>query len=257
MNGDAPELRQHLKAMPLKFEKIQPARAYRLVSDSLRKRIMDGSLAQGDMLPPELGLAAAFGVHRSTIREALRELEQEGLLRRDGKKLMVSMPRTSELAHSAERALRLQQVSYLHVWQVALVLEPLCAALAADAISADELQALERNLERTEIIVSRGESPVEVDIEFQNLVAEAAHNPALLLGRGPISLLMRAGYASIAPQLPQSGARLLEVHRQVVAALRRRDAHAAQTWMQRHIHDYKRGCEFVGLDMQQPIPLAD
>ena len=239
----------------MKIEKIQPTRAYRLVSDDLRQRISAGSLAQGEALPPELELATAFGVHRSTIREALRQLEQEGLLRRDGKKLVVSMPRPAELAHSAERALRLQQVSYLHVWQVALVLEPLCAALAAESITDVELAALERNLARTEAIVARGESPVEVDLEFQNLVAEAAHNPALLLGRGPISLLMRAGYAGIAARLPQSGTRLLEVHRRLVDALRRRDPVAAADEMRKHIQDYRRGCEFVGLDMRQPVPL--
>lgn len=242
--------------MSLTIEKLKLAPAYRQVSDDLRQRVLDGSLAQGDVLPPEIDLASRYGVHRSTIREALRELEQEGLLRRDGKKLLVSMPRQSDLARSAERALRLRAVTYLHVWQVASVLEPLCAALAASAITEDELEALEQNLARTEATVARGESPVDVDIEFQNMVAQAAHNPALLLGRGPISLLMRAGYAGIAPRLPQSGARLLEVHRQVVAALRRRDREAAELWMRKHIDDYKRGCEFAGLDMSQPIPAA-
>ena len=243
--------------MPLKVEKIQPTRAYQLVSDDLRAQVIDGTLAQGETLPTELELATAFGVHRSTIREALRQLEQEGLLRRDGKKLMISMPQPADLAHSAERALRLQQVSYLHVWQVAMVLEPLCARLAAEVITDSELEALERNLQRTETIVARNESPVEVDIEFQNLVAAAAHNPALLLGRGPISLLMRAGYAGIADRLPQSGVRLLEVHRQLLNALHRRDPEAAEAWMRKHIEDYKRGCEFVGLDMLQPVPLVD
>lgn len=242
--------------MALNIEKLKLAPAYRAVSDDLRRRIVDGSLPQEETLPPELELATAFGVHRSTVREALRQLEQEGLLRRSGKKLMVSMPRQSDLARTAERALRLRQVSFLHVWQVASVLEPLCAALAAEAVSAAELEALERNLARTEATVGRGESPVDVDIEFQNMVAQAAHNPALSLGRGPVSLLMRAGYAAIAPRLPQSGVRLLEVHRQVVDALRRHDAEAAAAWMRKHIEDYKRGCEFAGLDMRQPIPLS-
>lgn len=243
--------------MPLNIEKIQPVPAYRLVSDDLRKRVMDGSLAQGETLPTELELSNAFGVHRSTIREALRQLEQEGLLRRDGKKLAVSMPRASDLAQSAERALRLQQVSYLHVWQVASVLEPLCAALAAQEITETELDGLAHSLTRTEAVVASGASPVSADIQFLDQVAAAAHNPALLLGRGPISLLMRAGYAGIAAQLPQSGSRLLEMHRQLLAALRRRDSQAAENLMRKHIQDYRRGCEFTGLDMAQPIPPLD
>lgn len=242
--------------MNLQIEKLQFAPAYRVVSDDLRRRIVSGALAQGDMLPIEAELAAKFGVHRSTIREGLRQLEQEGLLRRDGKRLLVSMPRHSDLASVAERALRLRQVNFLDVWQVANVLEPLCASLAATSITEEQLEALELNIERTQVVVSTSASPVDVDMEFQSLVAAATHNPALLLARGPVSLLMRAGYAAIAPTLPQSGARLLEVHRQLLAALRRRDAMAAETLMRKHMQDYKRGCEVAGLDMSQPVPPA-
>ncbi len=236
------------------FAKLTLAPAYRVLSDDLRRRIVAGSLAQGEALPTEADLAERFGVHRSTIREGLRQLEQEGLLRRDGKKLVVSMPRHSDLASAAERALRLRQVSFRDVWQVASALEPLCASLAARQITDDELEALARNLEHTRAIVQAQGSPVDVDIEFQALVAAATHNPALLLARGPISLLMRAGYAAIAPQLPQSGARLLQAHEQIVAALRRRDAEAVEAAMRRHMQDYRRGCEVAGLDMTQPIP---
>lgn len=243
--------------MPLEIEQLHLAPAYRAVSEDLRRRIFGGALRVGDALPTETELAERFGVHRSTVREGLRQLEQEGLLRRDGKKLLVSMPRQKDLAAAAERALRLRHVTFRDVWQVASVLEPLCASLAAENATPDELEALEHNLERTQTIVASGESPVEVDLEFQGLVAAAAHNPALLMARGPISLLMRAGYAAIAPALPQSGPRLFAVHRQVVAALRRHDAAAAEAAMRKHMQDYRRGCEVAGLDMSQPVPLSD
>lgn len=240
----------------MQIEKLQLTPAYRVISSDLRRRILDHSLAQGQALPTEAELADRFGVHRSTVREGLRQLEQEGLLRRDGKKLVVSMPRQSDMAKAAEGALRLRQVTFRDVWQVASSLEPLCARLAAESASEDELEAMELNLERTQQVVTLGDSPVSVDLEFQNLVASATHNPALLLARGPVSLLMRAGYAAIAPALPQSGARLLAVHQQVLTALRRRDAQSAETAMAKHMQDYKRGCEVAGLDMDQAIPPA-
>lgn len=242
--------------MPLDIEKLQLAPAYRQISDDLRRRIVAGTLSQGDALPTETDLATRYGVHRSTIREGLRQLEQEGLLRRDGKRLLVSMPRQSDLASAAERALRLRQVNFRDVWQVASALEPLCAALAAAHITGDELQALEAALARTEAVVAAGTSPVDADIDFLNLVAAATHNPALLLARGPVSRLMHAGYAAIAPALPQSGARLLDVHRQMVDALRAHDAQAAEACMRKHMVDYRRGCEVAGLDMTLPIPPA-
>lgn len=240
----------------MELPKLRIVRAYQGVSDELRRRIVRGEVGQGDVLPSEVELAQRFGVHRSTVREGLRQLEQEGLLRRDGKKLVVSTPRTSDLAQAAERTLRLRQVSFLDVWQVASALEPLCAALAAARIGEDELERLEAQIAHTEAVVAAGASPVQADIDFLALVAAAAHNPALLLARAPLSLLMRAGYAAIAPALPQSGQRLLASHRKLLAALRRRDAEAAEAVMRRHLNDYKRGCEVAGMDMSLPVPPA-
>jgi len=228
--------------------------AYRLVSDQLRQRIVGGELRAGDALPIEADLSAQFAVHRSTVREALRQLEQEGLVQRRGKRLLVALPQPGELAQAAQRALRQQKVTFREVWEVASTLEPLCARLAAERITAEQLQCLQDNLAQTQALVDQGQSPVQVTIEFQSIVAEAAHNQALLLARAPVSLLMLAGYAAIAPRLPQSGARLLEAHRHVLESLRQQDAESAVAWTRKHLADHRRGFEFAGLDMDTPIP---
>lgn len=228
--------------------------AYRAVCDHLRQRIVGGELAAGDALPIEAVLSSHYVVHRSTVREALRQLEQEGLLQRVGKKLVVTLPQAQDLTRSAQRALSLQQVSFREVWEVASTLEPLCARLAAERITQAQLQRLQDNLAKTEVLVQQGQSPVQVTIEFQSLVAEAAHNQALLLARAPVSLLMLAGYAAIAPRLPQSGVRLLEAHHHVFDSLRQHDAESAVAWTRKHLADHRRGFEFAGLDMDAPIP---
>ena len=235
-------------------EKKRANPAYRQVSDQLRQRIVGGELRAGDALPIEADLSIQFAVHRSTVREALRQLEQEGLVQRSGKKLLVTLPQPGELAQAAQRALRQQQVTFREVWEVASTLEPLCARLAAERISSEQLQRLQDNLAQTQALVDAGQSPVQVTIEFQAIVAEAAHNQALLLARAPVSLLMLAGYAAIAPRLPQSGARLLEAHRHVLESLRQQDAESAVAWTRKHLADHRRGFEFAGLDMDAPVP---
>ncbi|HET7559770.1 MAG TPA: GntR family transcriptional regulator, partial [Limnochordia bacterium] len=55
---------------------------YQQLEDLIRSRIADGRLGPGDMLPPELDLAERFGVSRTTIRQALGALVQEGMLSR-------------------------------------------------------------------------------------------------------------------------------------------------------------------------------
>ncbi len=235
--------------------KIQMTPAYRIVSDDLRSRIVRGEVQEGEPFPIEADLASRFGVHRSTIREALRVLEQEGLLRRVGKRLVVTVPSHSALAGAAERALRMHQVTYRDVWEVANTLEPLCAQLAAERISDAELTRLDTNLQQTAKLVTNGESPVAATIEFQSLIAEATRNQALLLARAPVSLLMLSGYATIAPALPQSGPRLLEAHRHVLDSLRRHDVESAVSWTRKHLADHRRGFEVAGLDFDSVIPV--
>lgn len=228
--------------------------AYRVVCDHLRQRMVAGEMPPGQALPIEADLSSHYGVHRSTVREALRQLEQDGLVQRVGKRLVVTVPRGADLARTAERALQLQQVSFREVWEVASTLEPLCARLAAERITEDQLASLQANLAQTEALVAQGQSPVQATIEFQSLVAQAANNQALLLARAPMSLLMLAGYAAIAPRLPQSGGRLLEAHQHVLESLRQRDAESAVAWTRRHLADHRRGFEVAGLDMDAPIP---
>lgn len=235
-------------------DKTRSLPAYRQVSDQLRQRIVGGEWRAGDALPIEADLSAQFAVHRSTVREALRQLEQEGLVQRNGKKLLVTLPHPGDLAQAAQRALRQQQVTFREVWEVASTLEPLCARLAAERITSAQLQRLQDNLAQTQALVDAGQSPVQVTIEFQAIVAEAAHNQALLLARAPMSLLMLAGYAAIAPRLPQSGARLLDAHRHVLESLRQQDAESAVAWTRKHLADHRRGFEFAGLDMDAPVP---
>jgi len=227
---------------------------YRVVSDHLRQRIVAGEITAGQALPIEADLSAHYGVHRSTVREALRQLEQDGLVQRMGKRLVVTVPQQSDLTRTAERALVLQRVSFREVWEVASTIEPLCARLAAERITDDELARLQANLTQTAERVREGQSPVQLTIEFQSLVAEAARNQALLLARAPMSLLMLAGYAAIAPRLPQSGARLLEAHQHVLESLSQHDAESAVAWTRKHLADHRRGFEFAGLDMDAPIP---
>src|SRR5262245_7205567 len=80
------------------FTKLALAPASRQVSASVSDLISSGKLRPGDLLPTEMELALQLGVNRSTIREGLRALEHEGLVRRDGKRLRVAIPHYADLA---------------------------------------------------------------------------------------------------------------------------------------------------------------
>ena len=66
-------------AAPL-FDPVDREPAYTRVSSAIEAKILSRALRGGDVLPAETELAQQFRVHRSTVREALRQLESAGLV---------------------------------------------------------------------------------------------------------------------------------------------------------------------------------
>lgn len=237
------------------FSRVVVEPAYKAVSTAIARAILDGSIAPGAALPTEQELSERFGVHRSTVREAIRLVEQEGLLqRREGRRLFVYLPGVQDLAPRAARLLLLRQTTFRELWDLAATVEPLAARLAATAVQAGDLQALEDNL-----AASRGDQDdatlVRLDVEFHALVGRATHNHALMLAREPISLLYSPTLLQIFHRLPQAKKRNLAAHRHIVDALARHDAEAAAEWMRKHMVDFQRGFALAGLDMATPIEM--
>lgn len=253
------------------FRRMRIAPAYKAVSAEIERIILSGALEPGSPLPTEQELAQQFGVNRSTLREAIRQVEQEGLVeRREGRRLFVALPGLTDFAPRAMRALVLQQATFHELWQVAVVLEPLAAQLAASAAREDDLQALAANLARMEMLAQQAEGDahvqdqaqrqsalIELDVQFHALVARAGRNRALMLAREPVSLLYNATLARMQGQLPQMHARNLAAHRHILDALRQHDAERAEHWMRKHIVDFQRGFMLAQLDMHVPVSMAE
>ena len=68
-----------------------------------------------------------------------------------------------------------------------------------------------------------------------------------------MSLLFYPSVDVLLRKLPRAGQRLLDAHRHILDALKRRDAGMASEWMKKHIVDFKRGYVRAQLDMEQPV----
>nr|NJM03529.1 FadR family transcriptional regulator [Desulfobacula sp.] len=66
--------------MNVQFRKMKPLKSYQHVVDEIQTAICEGSLKEGETLPSEMKLKEMFDTSRGTIREALRVLEQRGLV---------------------------------------------------------------------------------------------------------------------------------------------------------------------------------
>lgn len=235
------------------FQRVVVEPAYKTVSAAIERAILDGALRPGAALPTEQELAERFGVHRSTVREAIRQVEQEGLLqRREGRRLFVCLPGVHDLAPRATRLLLLHQTTFQELWDVALTLEPLAARLAATQATDDDLAQLQANIDAS-AAETRLPELVALDMEFHALVGRASHNRALMLAREPVGLLYNPTLQQIFQRLPQASARNLAAHRHTLDALRARDAEAAAEWTRKHMVDFQRGFAMAGLSMRTPI----
>lgn len=239
------------------FERIEPVPAYRTVCDAIEKQIVTGRLGAGDPLPTETELAEQFGVARHTVREGLRLLEEGGLVGREaGRRLFVKTPHYTDLAQRGSRTLVLQRVTFEELWEVSMSLEPSAAARAAVHVDDGQIERLADNFRRMEEAHAAGQSIIALDVEFHTLVAEIAGNKALLLAREPISQLFYPALAKLFahPLNAKTGPRrLIEAHRQIIEALRRRDVAQAELWMRRHMIDFRRGYELCDFDLKDAI----
>lgn len=209
------------------------------MADAIEAQILDGQLKAGEVLPTESELSNILGVHRSTVREGIRSLENAGLVQRGaGKRLMVSVPDMSVVGSVVTRALGLKQVSFYELWEMQRLLEPFAARLAAQRITPELKDELRRN-----------------DTEFHQLIAEAAQNAALSLSAAPIGALLFSATVNLYASVPQTRHRLLESHEAILEAILDEDPDRAEDWMARHIRDFHRGYVIYGVDVHDPIAL--
>jgi DNA-binding FadR family transcriptional regulator len=245
---------QALQKTAGKFPRIAASPAYRRVAEAVERDILSGRLKAGEPLGTEAALVEQFGVNRSTVREGIRLLEHSGLVRRDSsRRLWVGPPRTERLVTSVSRALVLHEVSFRELYEAALALQLATIEAAVEHATAAQIDALERNIARTEARIGDAAAVARLDAEFHELIGLASHNRVLQLAREPSELLVMSSTELILRHVAEGAARLVHAHRMYVDALRRRDREAGRLWARRHLEDWRRGFERAGKDLDRPI----
>jgi len=248
-------LRQSSKT-PALLQQISVEPGYKRVASAIEAQILAGRLKAGELLPTEGDLAVQLGVHRSTVREGIRSLENAGFVKRAaGKRLAISIPETSEICSVVTKALGLMKVSFMELWEMQMHLEPFAARLASQRINDKLAQALRENIEGLRQNINDDDYVLHSDAEFHHLITEAARNSALSLSAAPIGALMFSATVDLYETLPQARHRLLAAHEAIADAILSQDAATAELWMMRHIRDFHRAYEVAGFDMNDPITL--
>lgn len=200
-------------------QRAQPLRE--AIRDALRNRIFEGQYAPGMRLV-ERDLAAEFSVSRLPVREALRMLQQEGL---------VTEPATRG---SVVAKLDADQVDDL--FSVRSALEVLACRLAAERATDEDIARLAELVHQAKDALSRGSlaETHALNSEFHDEVTRIADNAFLRTALEPLQGRMHWLFRHVR-DLPE----LVDEHEQLLAAIASRDPERAAAQSARHIEKYR------------------
>ena len=237
------------------FDPVEREPAYTRVSAAIEAKILSRTLKDGDLLPAEANLAQQFRVHRSTVREALRQLESAGLVTRPpgAKRMLVSRPHADKIASGMRQALVLHNVSFVAVWEAMMVIEPEVAALAAMRRAPGDIEALQQVSQAFGASQPSDPQAVELVTEFFELLGACAHNQVLVLAKHSLAQVLAPSLAQMIDRVPQARSRIAVAQEKIIAALQAKDADEARKWMAKHVRDFKRGYEVAGISPDAAI----
>ncbi len=243
-----------MASVPEKFHRINSTPAYRLVAEAIEQQILTGQIRPGDPIGTEAELVRQFGVNRSTVREGIRLLEHDGLIRRESnRRLSVGSPHYERLATRSTRALVLSEVTFRELYEAAMALQLATIEGATERATPELIAAMQKNIEQTQAVLDDPAAVAALDGEFHSLIGRASGNRVLQLAREPSDLLVFPTTRMVLSRVKEGAARLLEAHRRMLDAIMRRDREAARLWARRHLNDWRKGFERAGNDLDQPI----
>ncbi len=211
--------------------RLQAERLSDRLATRIAERIDGGAFKPGDRLPTELQFAAAYGVSRTVVREAVHQLKSQGLVRsRQGSGVFVTAP-PAHRALAFDPKLLESMEAVLQMVELRRVIEGEMAALAAQRATRSQRAALRRALAAIDAATDGGQLGVEEDLAFHRAIGEATGNPQFLRLLGILEAYARdamtvtKGYESMRADFMDQ---VRIEHRAILAAITTGDATAAR-----------------------------
>jgi GntR family transcriptional repressor for pyruvate dehydrogenase complex len=214
---------------------IKKTRLYEEVVGQLHQLIDAGKLKAGDRLPSERELAETFRVSRSSVREAIKTLENQGMvMSRPGSGTFITAVNVEALIPPLASLLSRGKDALLDLFEMRCLVEPSIAALAAERATPADILRLKEIYSQQEQQIHRDTSAVDSDAAFHLTIGRATHNAALQrLVASIVEILKPIREKSL--QTPGRAHKSLASHREILVAIERHDPELARQAMQRHI----------------------
>lgn len=237
--------------IPINTPAAKRGKAYEGVAQAVRELVFSGRLSEGMRLPPERQLAEQFGVSRVVVREAIRTLEHDGILRVQkgaGGGTFVASALDKPLATSIANLLASGSISLEHLFEMRLMLEPPAAALAAARAGRERVGPLEACLRQAERVREDGEALRAVNLEFHRRLVELAGNPLLsALCETVLQILVKSLRGNLG--LDTSLA-VLDYHHKIAEAVAAGDAEQARSLTVGDLEQLKERYRLMGVQVK-------
>jgi GntR family transcriptional repressor for pyruvate dehydrogenase complex len=220
------------------FSRVVAGRASELIVDQIRLLIRDGSLKAGDRLPAERELGEKFGVSRVTVREALRGLEANGMVKikvgaRGG--AFVTAPTSKRVGDGIVDLITMSTITAREVTEARQVLELGIIPLVCDRATKEDIDALLEICDRGDAALANGSYPMALSAEFHGRVAQATNNAVIVMlaqsFHGPTLMSLQ----DVVDEHPEMSIKGNREHRQFVVAVSKGDVDKATGVMRTHI----------------------
>lgn len=222
-------------------ETIAVPKASDILAAKLRDLILAGRIVPGESLPTERELVLDSGLSRSSVREALRVLEVEGLITtRPGRSggSTVQLPGRGSIARSMQLFVRSHGVRLEALLETRIGVEPFLAALAARNRSEHDLAEIQALHARFEQSVDDVASYKRINLDWHLAVARASGNEVLIALMEAVSqpIFDAAAYQEVTT--PEIRRAAIKAHSAILKAIEAGDEAAAASRMERHLTAY-------------------
>ena len=221
--------------MQVGIRSVRRPRVYEDIVQQFHSLIRQGVLQHGARLPSERMLAEQFKVSRSSVREAIRSLELQGLVVcRRGSGTFINTEAIESVVALLASTLSTGSETLKEIFEVRHLLEPQIAAVAAARADPEEVQRMADILEEQQQQIEQGETGVDADTAFHFALASATHNSALVKVVSAVGDILRLSRDQ-SLQEPGRAKRSLASHHQILEKVRAGDAEAARKAMEYHL----------------------
>jgi GntR family transcriptional repressor for pyruvate dehydrogenase complex len=245
---------------PARFQprQVESVRIYQRIVEQIESAIVRGELRPGQRLPSERELVTQFGASRPTVREALRVLESNGVVRSrpgdpNGPEILPFSPRG--LAKQMTRLVQVEEMSIAELVSFRMILDGSASLLAAQLRSEEELALIDKTIDDMDAAIGKGyEEFSEADVAFHDAVALASRNALIQVCnqvvRGVVLSLIadKVNHAENREALMRES---LRHHREVLEAIRACDGAAAASISRKNLYDYY--AEYVPEEDREPL----